>query len=121
MTHTVEHLGKTLPFSIVYPGFQWYLKISFRPSGVRFLFPDKVGAEPSEPFVMYALHIVKVLGKLPRSISKWPNPISLNEALLANLRPCLIWPWRKNVYIQCSDFNIQNKLVDDIVKVVIFS
>lgn len=89
LTHTVEHLGKTLTFGIVYPGFQWYLKISFCPSGICFLFTGKVGAEPSEPCMMYDQHIVKVLGELPRPISKKPNPISSNEPLLVKLKPCL--------------------------------
>lgn len=74
LTHATEHLGKAdWKLAEFKPGFQWYLKISFRPSGICFLHTDKVGAEPLVPFMMYALLIAKIPGELQSPISNSPT------------------------------------------------
>lgn len=122
LTHASEHLGKMLcgirhrvaRISVV------YLKISFCPSGICFLYTDKVGTEPLVPFMMYALLMVKIPEDLLSPIFDSPTQYPPIRPGWSNLNLVPLWPCRYNVYIHCSDFNIQNKLPDDLIKIMIF-
>lgn len=122
LTHASAHLGKTLRgirhrvarIPVV------YLKISFRPSGICFLYIDKVGTEPLVPFMMYAVLMIKIPRDLLSPISNSPTQYPPIRPYWPNLSLVSLWPWRYNVYIHCPDFNIQNKLPDDLVKIIIF-
>lgn len=119
LTHASEHLGKTLPGDrhrvARIPAV--YLKISFRPSGICFLYTEEVGTEPLVPFMMYALLMVKIPEDLLSPISDSPTQYPPIRPCWPNLNLVSLWPCRYNVYIHCPDFKLQNKLSDDLVKI----